>query len=289
MWAGSGIAAVLVFGLLCVGTRGFPQRFPARAQEYANARFDMSFINELTRKDVDTDNLAQIGVANPKQRPEVLVWGDSHAMAVMPAIDAFLKEKGLAGRAATHSGTPPVMDWLSSQATANPDSINFNNSVFSYVRDQKIPVVILTACWGCHTGLDPVSAKTFNSALLETVRRLTALGSQVWLLLDVPNPFFDVPRALSHSVIAGTNVDELCIKPTAATEFDQLDSNTIVGIKNIGGRIMDPKPQFLDPTGQRYIVQEGETVLYRDGSHLTTKGAKLILLPLLRDSLTIER
>ena len=91
--------------------------------------------------------MVPLGVTDPKLPASVLVWGDSHAMAAMPAVDAFLKEKGVAGRAATHSGTPPVLDWLSMSATAYPDAVNFNNSVFSYISSHKIPVVILSACW----------------------------------------------------------------------------------------------------------------------------------------------
>lgn len=289
-FAGAGLAAILGCGLLCITTQGFPQRFPAQAQEFANAKSDMAFINELTTDDIRAGKLIPIGATNPTLHPTVFVLGDSHAMAALPAVDTFLKEKGLAGRAATHSSTAPVLNWfMLTEFGLNKDSIAFNNSVFSYIQSQQIPTVILSAYWSSYAGSGEGNSDSFNASLVSTIRRLVAIGSRPWILLDVPNQSFNVPRALSRSVVSHADITSFYAKPAARNELDKIDPKTIAEIEAAGGQVLDPKPRFLDPTGQHYIIQANGVALYRDGQHLTTKGAKLMLLPLLCDSLTLEK
>jgi hypothetical protein len=71
--------------------------------------------------------------------------------------------------------------------------------------------------------------------------------------------------------------------------YDKIAPKTITDIESVGGRILDPTPRFLDPTGERYIFPADGVVLYSDRHHLTAEGAKLMLLPFLCDSLTPEK
>lgn len=288
-FAGAGLAIVLVSGLLCMTLQGFPQRFPKQTQEFANAKSDMSFIKNFTTAEIRDGKLAPIGATNPTLRPAVLVWGDSHAMAALPAIDAFLKERGIAGRAATHSSTAPVLNWFQTRDGLKEGAIAFNDAVFSYIQSQHIHTVILVAFWSSNVGSGGDSSDSFDAALLETVQRLVAIDAHPWILLDVPIPNFDVPRTLSLSVASRANITTIYTNLAAQNEFDKINPKTIAKIKVAGGRILDPKPRFLDPIGRHYIVQANGVALYRDGQHLTTKGAKLMLLPLLRDSMTLKK
>lgn len=287
--AGLGLATILGCGLLCMIMQGFPQRFPGQVQEFINASSDMAFIYELTNEDIRSGKLIPIGKLDSTMHPIVLVWGDSHAMSVLPAVDAFLKEKGLTGRAVTHSSTAPILDWfMFSKFGLNQDAIDFNDSVFSYIQSQHIPHVILIARWGGYIGGDGVNFDSFKSSLLETVRRLVAIGSRPWIMLEVPNYPFNIPRALSSPNYFHKDIISLYTKPTALNELEVKDPKIVAEIEAAGGRILDPKPRFLDPTGQHYVIQANGIALYRDEQHLTTKGAKLMLLPLLRDSLILE-
>ena len=58
-------------------------------------------------------------------------------------------------------------------------------------------------------------------------------------------------------------------------------------VEAAGGHVINPKPAFLDPTGERYLFLSDGIVLYRDTHHLTATGANLILLPLFREQLTL--
>jgi peptidoglycan/LPS O-acetylase OafA/YrhL len=289
-FAGTGLVVVLCAGLLCVAMRGFPQRFPEEAQKLASAKSDMAFINELTADDVRAGKLVPVGVADSTLRPAVLVWGDSHAMSALPAVDAFLKERGLAGRAATHSATAPVLNWfIISNSGLGSDAPAFNDAVLSYVRSRQIPDVMLIANWHAYAGSGGASSESFNASLLATVRQLVAAGSRPWILLTVPAKPYDVPRVLSRSVISHSDTPSLYTKPAEEYRFDLIPPQTIAEVEAAGGRVLDPKPRFLDQAGRQYVVQADGVVLYRDSHHLTTKGAILMLVPLLREELTLGK
>ncbi len=284
-FAGAGLVSVLAIGLLCMRMQGFPQRFPPRAQNFANAKSDMAFVNELTMGDVRDGKFVPIGDPNPSLRPTVMVWGDSNAMAALPAVDALLKEKGLAGRAATHSATAPVLDRVMFvKFGMNEKAVDYNNAVFGYIQAQKFSDVILIGHWQFYVAPDGHNPESFASSLLATVRRISAAGSRPWVLLDVPTHPFSVPKVLSSPLYLHADIASLCARPTAQNEIEAEDPNIISKIEAAGGRVLDPRPRFLDPTGKYYIIQSNGIALYRDDHHLTTQGAKLILLPFLRDS-----
>lgn len=290
LFAGTGLLVILSGGLLCVDMKGFPQRFPRRAREFADAQFDFAFKDNLTTEDVVAGNLVPIGVMNPSLPPTVLVWGDSHAMAAMPAIDAFLKQKGLAGRAAVHTATAPVLGWFKvSRFGLSQDAVAFNDAVLAYVRSRHVPEVVLAADWSSYAESGENVSDSFDTSLLTTVRQLVAAGSRPWIMLDVPAHYFDVPRVLSRSVISHSDVGAFYTAAATVDEYDKIAPKTITDIESAGGRILDPKPRFLDPTGERYIFLADGVVLYSDRHHLTAEGAKLMLLPFLCDSLTLEK
>lgn len=286
-FAGAGLATVLGGGALCMGMQGFPSRFGAQTLEYADAAGDMAFTTELGVEDVRAGHLLPIGRSDPALPVSVLVWGDSHAMAATPAVDAFLKERGLAGRMVGHSSTAPVLDWfMVAKYGLSAGSVPFNEAVYAYTRSQRVPDVILSAYWSAYAESDP---KPFDAALLGTVRRLVGIGARVWVLLDVPKQSLDPPTALALSTVFRRDLTPNCTRTNAVDRFDLLGAETINEIVEAGGRIIDPKPRFTDPTGTYFLIESDGVALYRDGQHLSTRGATRMLLPLIRDALVPER
>jgi hypothetical protein len=174
---------------------------------------------------------------------------------------------------------------MNSKFGLGQDSAAFNDAVLSYVRSRQIRTVILIANWSDYAA----AGGGFNGALLTTIRQLVAAGARPWIMLSVPEHAFDVPRVLSRSFISPTDIAPFYTRTSAGDEFDGIDRATIADIESAGGRTLDPKPRFLDPAGQRYVFLADGVVLYRDHHHLTTRGAKLILLPLFYDSLKLEQ
>lgn len=289
--AGAGLASVFVLGLVCGTQQGFPARVSPQANAAAAAKFDMSFIHELTPDDIVQGRLVPLG-SPTGGRPRVLAWGDSHAMAAMPAVDAWLAEQGLAGWAATHSATTPVLDWYDGAGGLFAEAPHFNRAVLEFVRREKIGDILLIARWNraiSKNRSDGDPSLTFGAALLSTVRELVAAGAQPWILLDVPDPLFDVPRRLSHPLYEHGTLSALGSPVETRNEFDVYDPQLRGAVEAAGGRFIDPKPRFVDASGTCYVIELDDTPLYRDRHHLSTKGAKLMLLPVLRDAIRLAK
>ncbi len=285
-WSASGLAGVLAVGLFCIFSEGLPQRFPPSTLALAEAKNDMAFFNQLSVEDIRSGRLVSIGSQTSQRPPDVLVWGDSHAMAAMPALDELLKEKGLSGKAATHSSTLPVCGWyVPTKYGLQEQSLEFSAEVFDYVKKSGIRHVLLVAYWRGYGLSDAGRRAEFETALLGTIRDLAKEGAQAWVLLDVPVHGFDIPKALSRSQLSVADLAELCSRPESLSQDGPNSLELTQKVIAAGGRILDPKPMFMSPTGDSYLIQSDDVALYRDGHHLTTRGAKLLLLPYLRNAL----
>lgn len=288
-YAVGGLAVVALVGVLFYVGNGLPARVPAQATAYASAAKSPTLNLELTAKDIAQKHLLSIGDESAA-KPSVLVWGDSHAMSVVPAVDDFLRERKLSGRVATHSSTAPVLDWFkrNTKTGLNASAPPFCNAVLEYVRAEAIPTVILAAYWTSYTG-DPAieSSVTFSQAFTKTIETLAAMGTQIYVLLDVPLQALDVPAALGNAVRFQSDLTPFLAKPSAESERDGFSPPVLTAVNNLGTKLIDPKPRFLDASGTFYRVELNGTALYRDKQHLTPTGARLMILPLLRQAIAL--
>lgn len=275
------IAVIFALGNTVLLAHGFPTRLPSKAIRYASAKEDMEGIYELTAEDIRVGRLAIIGNPNPKAPVSLLLWGDSHAMAASPALDQFLKENGLAGRQATASATAPVLEgYWRSEFTNAKEVKDFNDAVFNYIKQQQIPNVILIGYWENYT--DDKGTVPVDSALLSTIHRLIAVGARPFLMLQIPHQRFDVPKALAIAKFLGRDLTPGLARPTGWNGVHGNGALMLKRIKAAGGRILDPRPWFMDSTKRHFIVEKNGVSLYRDQGHLSATGAKTILLPFLR-------
>jgi peptidoglycan/LPS O-acetylase OafA/YrhL len=287
------LALVSISGAILDRASGFPGRWPLEALQYANAKSDWYEAADLTPADILSGNLTIIGDPAPELPVRWLVWGDSHAKAMLPAFDALLKERGESGRAATRNATAPVIGYftvLSGGLGLESGAIAFNNAVIEYLKVHKIPNVVLIGAWGAYGDKDlkRPGNQPFELSLIETVRKIVQAGSRPFIFLDVPYQSFDVPKMLALWSHKKMEINRFCTKPephaiTIGTEVGFVDK-----LKKEGAVIFDPRPSFLSRDGSHYIVVSDGTALYKDNkSHLSKKGAEIVILPLLRDIIPI--
>ncbi len=252
---------------------GFPQRIPPEVQRAFASKNDFSFIRNLTLADIP-DHLLPFGTANLP--PKVFLWGDSHAMAILPAIDAACKESGISALAATSSATPPVIGWYSRSTDGLGEaSLPYNQAVLDYilssVAHNHLSCVILVAKWGAY--LD-TSNQSFQTALAHTVGELNKSGCKIILIQQVPEFPFDVPKTLALDMVWGrdTQLHAISVKDYAAVSRAQTDLFSKIASTTPNFTVINLGPVLADQNGF-ILPRDQDGPLYRDSDHLSIHGS----------------
>ncbi|MGB8365689.1 MAG: acyltransferase family protein [Rhizomicrobium sp.] len=293
--AGGAIIATASIGeLLRIGD-GFPQRYNANVRtilaETNDGEHRSNECEKLSLKNAEAGHLCAIGRANVQ--PSFLVWGDSHAGTMLPAIDAASIEKGRAGLFAVDSSCAPLLH------VPRPDARDceaVNDAVLKIALRREIRLVLLDARWATYTdptpygpnGLQVILTDTlskdttaaemseiFARGLERTVRSLVAAGKKVVIVASVPESKWSVPQALARAAIAGQQVrlgstiaEFRARQKFAFALFDALRTK-------YGVEIVYPD-RILCATGTCMVAHHG-IPLYCDDNHLSLHGARLLV------------
>ncbi len=263
---------------------GLPQRLSPKAQRFAEGATDSVFANELILSDIPK-NLVTLGTAGIE--PAVFVWGDSHAMAILPAVDEACKELGLAGVAATHPSTPPVLDWFRSDGFGlGADSLPYNREIYNYLNSSEarmsIKKVVLAAFWLPCVNQD---FKSFQAALTSTVAALNRSGYQVIIFKQVPGWSTEVSKALAFHEMIGSSRLLPQVEPASINYFHRQDL-LFARLDTAHSKVqfIDPR-DFLKDAAGNLVPGDENGPFYRDRIHLTVYGARR-LVPAFKQMLT---
>lgn len=284
-----GSAATVLFALAAGGVAitaygGFPGRFAPAMLELVRGEVMTPAASSATLADVRKGRLPILG--NRADPLQLLVWGDSHAMAILPAVELLCKERRVSACYAVHSSTAPVIDYVHtdrySRGSAAPA---FAAAVIDYVRESRVPNVLLAARWSgylaktertSHHATIPLSKGSdagFEESLIKTLVLLREAGAQPWVLTEVPAHPVDVPKALRTKLLFGTNPD--CYRATAA--IYSLQNNDMhflqAAIRDAGARCVDVSDYLFDPETNCYLIEAHGAPLYIDQHHLSEAGA----------------
>lgn len=263
--------AMILAGAVVSHHEGFPARLPRQARLFASTgRLDSRYAIELEAKDVpaDLDNLSKM------QAPaDILVWGDSHAMAVLPAIESICHDSGLRACIATHSSTAPVLGHFSrTRYGLNEQAIAFNSAVVEYVRNGGVKTVVLAANWNMYS-----SDAQFPTALLRTVDTLRDTGATVCFMNVVPSFGFDVPKALVLYSWRGWDPDALALPENVYRLRNDFQNSVLPSLTARQVVILDPVSALQRRTDALDILpfDKGGS-FYRDSGHLSNYGAMAV-------------
>jgi hypothetical protein len=264
---------------------GLPQRLP-RTLQYAlaaNPKDDTLFSKNASAEEIAAGNLPRFGLHDSSGAASVLIWGDSYAMSALPAFDAVLKMKGLAGEQATHFATAPVLAYFHTNPWGGlgPSAPAYNEAVVAYIQKRRIRHVVLAAHWTLYTSN---STGSVEQALLPTVKKLVSLGSQPWVFLQVPRARCDVGKLLRQAPLSKLNDRQFCQPVTSWNGIASEDPSLLDLLTEAGAKIIDPRPAFLNSRKDYYLNALDGIVLYYDDGHLTKRGAEKVLIPILKKS-----
>ena len=98
---------------------------------------------------------------------------------------------------------------------------------------------------------------------------------QVYILKDVPQASFDVPRCAIQTSLRHGDLGKLAISPEKYAADNQHCESILNHLAQMGATILDTPKYFLNVDGRYDVVRNGK-LLYHDSNHLTEAGAKLL-------------
>jgi len=272
-------AAFAFIGLFSSGIvlyRGYApgSQLSARTQNLATTgKFDMSYVRELVAEDVPS-KLVHLGVTN---RPaKLLIWGDSHAMAILPTIDGLCQAAGITAIAATHAATAPVVGYFSRNRWGMHErAVPFNSAVMDYIKAGNVEAVMLVACWKMYG-----KEAEFQTALGKTIDLLLAAKVSVYLMKEVPTYEFNVSKALVRYSHKGRDLTQLGVNLASVESEESVPKEVWQRLAARGVHFLEPVPilQARSKSDTFLPYDEGGSFYY-DHFHLSTYGA-LALKPL---------
>ncbi|MEI7767763.1 MAG: acyltransferase family protein [Phycisphaerae bacterium] len=196
-FVGVAFALMLTVGMVIHHVKTIvPWGLNAKARAYIVAQTESNDIVKKYRRkypDILRGNFYELGTGDRSQPVQFMIWGDSHAQALMPTLDGMCREQQRRGLGATHSAMPPILENDTPDLGGDPRA--YQQAILEFIRQQKIPNVLLVARWEIY---DQAPAD-FEAKLHRTVVALMDTGTQVWIMKMVPRHRRDVPKGLALS------------------------------------------------------------------------------------------
>ena len=266
-----GICTSIPFIIILSGVvsfnRGFPDRVSKDVIEYLAASESRSFVERVSVEQAQNGRIPVYG--DPKGKGSCLVWGDSHAIAIMPGVDAACKQLTLKTFQATHPSTPPLLEFIHiGDYGLREKSPLWSEAVIEFVKNEKVDVAILTGKWHKYA-----EQPAFEKSLALTIDRLNSCGCHAIIMLDIANQNVDVPLALAQKVYWGRGIDEVGVEHAAHQKINRHCDEIIHRVVQISDNasVIDPSKLFVNQKGRWKTVIDGK-VMFRDAHHLTIEG-----------------
>ena len=275
-----GGVTVLLFFCLSISiykTDGVPSRIPEKVIETISTNEQNQEPQEKLKWTQDGIKLRLIGQTDLD--PSLLLWGDSHALASLPAIDEVSKNLGFCTAAAVLGGTAPVLDWARKKPE---DIIRYNRSVFDFAiaeKEKNLTHVLLILHWSLYTQGQKIAHdgvhlhEGFPDALVETIIELDRSGLNVVLFKETPFFPVNVPRATAFHEWHGTPLPTLTYEENQ--KYRAAYDSIIKRIRTATPEtiIFDPQPLFLGQDGKFVFLDTDGKLLFNDKHHLSRLGA----------------
>lgn len=266
--------AVLVFSIGAVGTiliacvgialnEGVPARFDDRTRRLLATMENREFRNSVPLADVHNGDLPEFGDANGATR--LLVWGDSHAMALVPTIHEVCRARKVRGVQATHSSTLPLLKFTAGRKWEAAAS--YGDAVLEYVRKNGIEVVVLAGYWS-RDSADP----RFSGCVRNTTEALLQAGCRVIVVRDIPEQRPNPRGTVIAAILENNNLSNLGVSLGEHRHRQATADRVLLNAQRENVIVVDPAPFLVDSAGRCRLVVNGEC-LYRNEDHLSVCGA----------------
>lgn len=215
-----------------------------------------------------------------KDKPSVLVVGDSHAMASAGLLNVMLNNAHLKGYLITQSGTPFIAGNIKEWRDNSP--MKRNALISEMIKKNHYDYVVLGGFWNYYPDYVLKGKKYSNKNYVALAQGIDNAIKTVVLAKSIPVLILDIPPLLRVPIICGfTRIGfNQCFNSTKdIMKIEAVTRNFLVNMKH-----KYPNMRFIDPS--RVICQNKQCVsaingipLYHSGgdnSHLNYAGSTLI-------------
>jgi peptidoglycan/LPS O-acetylase OafA/YrhL len=287
-WALIVSIVILGTGILFWKTDGLRWRFPPETRVPGIVwLWEGDFLPKCSHISFDKIASGRLCSVGPQDDDAVrgVVWGDSHAMALLPAYEQLAKLHHMRLYFAVRTSCRPLVGTINrlwSDAGRN-ECVGFNAAVAQAVRQLDPRLLILNAHWidvdadlvsHSSADFDPEDSN-FKRGLRETLRATGAINRSICIVLDVPEFKYDIPTAVGVARKRGIAEDFLKLTRTEAQEHYRGPERDIRALAQRGMlQYVDPKDLLC--RGDSCIFESNGELLYGDADHLSWVGAQYV-------------
>lgn len=257
---------VVGFSALVAVRSGFPHRAPQLALKYHESRHAWGNNTTVPLEAVRSGKVPVFG--DPNGHATCLIWGDSHAMAMVAGLEAACLHANVRGLQITYFGTAPIIDfYLSHGLGLREGAVEYSNAVVGLAKEQSVDLVILAAYWVRYAG-NPL----FADKLAATIEELERAGIEVAIVLDYATQDEDVPIMLARRAFRGVPTSGCGVPMSRYLEQNAAVNSAIRHVAQNDAIVLDPSPYLTDSKSVWRSEIDG-TVMYVDDDHISKAGS----------------
>lgn len=300
---GGVFAGILALALTTDLTDGLPNRLSPTALTYLAASKDLNpDLDQCDRLDVARIKEGKLCPLGPTgQSPRFVVWGDSHADALMPGIKKMAENQKVSGLHASFSDCPPLLGVIRPEKSSSYQCVPFNQAMFDFIKDSGVKNVILAARWnGYAQGTIPgsVDAGTymlvglpndrgrsvskdeskanFKHGVNLTLNALKEIGVTVWVVEQAPTYKKHIPDALTRAEIAGKSFDAFQQSLQNHQDRSRFVADAFAPHLGETTKYIRLSDKLCPKADETCLLTGDGAPLYRDNNHLSAHGSRWI-------------
>ena len=288
-FAGAAMASAVLcsYGGFAFLTHGIPSRFSGEARMLVDGGADT-----WSRNDECNGKICHVGANS--DHDDFILWGDSHAGALAPALEKIAVSENLSGWVAFKGACAPLLEMR--RYDQDVDCRGFNDQVLEHIKSRHIKNVFLHGRWGLYAEAARYKQELGGPALLtpdmkenedyaafaqlveSTLKELRQLDLNVVIIASVPEVGINVPTALTRAYLSGKPMD---VAPSYA-DFQQRQARAFQVLRHAADEYSIPivYPHEVLCNSKDCLVEKDDRPFYSDDNHLSVHGA-MYLVPAL--------
>ena len=256
---------------------GMPERLTGRAQQLFQSQQQPHYYDGNPEYDkIQKDQVPIRGDRNGDYT--IMVWGDSHGMAIMPAVDEICREKNIKCYQLTYPHSAPLLldEWF--DESAKYDYVSHNQACFDFAVRNQVDQIVMIGYWMRYDremlfGKHEVS---LESALQTTLQEVTSLGIPVVLLEDYPIYEKHIETIMLRSAWKDEDLSGYGMELQRHRKRSLRQHRVFQSLNFPNLTVHDPTTCFLDEQGF-LPLQKNDLSFYCDADHLSEYGANKLI------------